>query len=364
MSNVHRLHEPDQTAQACEWLARLERGMTGDERRQLTHWLSLDKGHHRALMDAASLWDKMDSLSRLADLFPKPIPRQTNTFAWTLALAAAALLAIGIGLSIAGPAVWSPGDQTTGITSHTVASRTRGSDATHTAGTGKYAQVFETAIGEHSTVRLPDGSELTLNTNSRVHAEFANGRRVLQLERGEVFVKVAHDATRPFLVLAGERVVRAVGTTFNVEIKHDQKVEVIVTEGRVLIGVVDRNAPPHEAEWLERFDTPVAAGERVLLGSEPSKVQEIKPDEIDVKLSWRAGNIVFHGEPLEEALDEIERYTKVTFVIQDEKLKTIRVAGLFKAGDVDGLLETLRRNFNIAYERVGAERIVLKQRQE
>jgi transmembrane sensor len=219
-------------------------------------------------------------------------------------------------------------------------------------------QVFETAVGEHSTIRLIDGSELTLNTNSRVRAEFGPAGRILRLERGELFVRVAHDASRPLTVLAGDRLVRAVGTAFNVEITPGQLVEVIVTDGKVLIGVA-KTAATTEAAWVEDFSTPVLAGQRVVLGDEKPAVEQLESTEIDVKLSWREGNLVFHGEPLAEALGEIERYTRVTFVIRDEELKTVRIAGLFKAGDVDGLLATLRENFNISYERIGAEQIVL-----
>jgi transmembrane sensor len=96
------------------------------------------------------------------------------------------------------------------------------------------------------------------------------------------------------------------------------------------------------------------------LGQVNDAPQPIAADEIDVRLSWRDGNLIFRGQPLIEALNEIERYTPVEFVITDEKLKTVRVAGMFKAGDVEGLLETLRQNFNITYERVGTETIVIK----
>lgn len=338
MSNIHKLSDPDEAAaSACVWLARIDRGLSKDEDRELKDWLSQDHRHAAALLRTASLWDKMDTLSRLADLFPEPAPPPNRArLKLTFALAIPGLVALAIGLFMsrfhAPPVV------------------------TDLA----YSQAFETAIGEHSTVRLPDGTELTLNTNSRVQAEFKADGRTLRLEKGEFFVHVARDPGRPLTVFAGDKLVRAVGTSFNVEIKDSQHVEVIVTEGKVLIGIADKKAPESQTAWLEQFDSSVVAGQRVLLSDQHKEVQDIGADEIDVKLAWRAGNLVFHGEPLADALGEIERYTPVTFVIKDEELKTIRVAGLFKAGDVEGLLETLRRNFNISYERVGAERIVLK----
>ena len=55
-------------------------------------------------------------------------------------------------------------------------------------------------------------------------------------------------------------------------------------------------------------------------------------------------------------------YTSVEFVFLDEEAKRIRVAGLFRAGDVKELLIALRENFNITYERVGNYRILLSSR--
>jgi len=80
---------------------------------------------------------------------------------------------------------------------------------------------------------------------------------------------------------------------------------------------------------------------------------------VAVKLSWRKGNLIFRGESLEEAVREVERYTPVEFVFLDQDLKKIRVAGLFKAGDVRGLLATLRENFDIVYQYTDDQTVLL-----
>jgi len=75
---------------------------------------------------------------------------------------------------------------------------------------------FQTAIGEQAAVALPDGSSFDPNTNSRIWVDYSQRQRVIRLERGEAFFKVAHDTQRPFWVRAGDYWVRAVGTAFNV----------------------------------------------------------------------------------------------------------------------------------------------------
>jgi transmembrane sensor len=342
MSNVYRFTErEDSTTAACEWLAKIDRGLSVQEESELRQWLAANPNHRPSLIESAAMWDRMGSLARLADLFPKPAPRRTRFAARGLILAAASLAGIAVLLLV----LLNP-------------LRQREPQAAVTA--RGYHQLLETAVGEHSTIRLPDGSELTLNTNSRVLADFDGGARSLRLERGEVYVKVAHDETRPLTVWARDRVVRAVGTAFNVEITERERVEVIVTEGKVLIGIVKADAPTSDVAWLESTTTPVAAGQQALLDGPSQAVEAIDAQDVEVKLSWREGNIVFHDEPLAQALGEIARYTRVEFIIRDEKLKTVRVAGLFRAGDVEGLLQTLRENFNISYERIGADKIVLK----
>ena len=97
--------------------------------------------------------------------------------------------------------------------------------------------LYQTAIGEHSTVTLSDGSELILNTNTRVMVSYTQAARLIHLTRGEVHVSVAKDPQRPLSVIAGKKYIQAIGTEFNIEITDRQNIELIVTEGKVRVGV-------------------------------------------------------------------------------------------------------------------------------
>ena len=85
--------------------------------------------------------------------------------------------------------------------------------------------VYETAIGEQSTVHLTDGTQLVLNTNSLVEVHYTNRDRLIRLERGEIHVQVAHDKARSLSVIAGDTIVRAVGTAFSLEIASNHKLD-------------------------------------------------------------------------------------------------------------------------------------------
>jgi len=77
-------------------------------------------------------------------------------------------------------------------------------------------QEFRTALGEQRSVLLADGSRATLNTASTIEVILQKGRREVRLVQGEALFEVAHDATRPFVVRAGNALLKDVGTQFNV----------------------------------------------------------------------------------------------------------------------------------------------------
>ena len=65
------------------------------------------------------------------------------------------------------------------------------------------------------------------------------------------------------------------------------------------------------------------------------------------------------GETLDEALAEVSRYTTTKFELNGEELTKIKVAGYFKANDIDGLVTSLSTNFNIKFEKMSNDSIRL-----
>ena len=347
MSNVRELPRPNRTHdEAGTWIARIDRGLTATERQVLGEWLAADPDNERMFLQMARLWDRMDVLSHLADVSPAG-PRTPARLPrlWATAATVTLVAALGVWLSLLNLSQEEMGE---------------GAVSAHLS-------TYQTEIGQQASYELPDSTRLILNTDTLVRIEYADSYRLLTLERGEIHVAVAPDRDRPLSVVVGGKIVRAVGTEFNVEITSDQKVELVVTDGVVMVGVVDSNVPAADSGKplaLARLPLLVAAGESMLIDTNHDELDKVetktlKDEDIAVKLSWREGNVIFRGEPLEEALAEIGRYTAVEFVFLDESSKKVRIAGLFKAGDVEGLLLALRQNFNITYERVGDDKVLL-----
>ena len=334
---VHLPQKDRRYDEASQWIARLDRQLSDEELAALRAWIAEHPDNEAVLLEMAALWDKMDALKRLSSLFPAPVPRSRHASLY--ALASVAMLAV---VSVCLWLFW-------------------GSIAPHRAATDS-AFVYQTHLGEHSSVTLQDGTQMVLNTNSRVRVKYTSSARLLTLERGEVFVEVARDKSRPLSVIAAGQIVQAVGTAFNVEINNDRDIELIVVEGKVKVGAQQVSAhigQPPSPEISPPTERTVVAGESINLISPKKKVKPVSSEDIEARLSWRRGNLVFRGESLEDAVREIERYTPVEFVFKDEDLKKIRVAGLFRAGDVDGLLATLKENFNINYRYTDNRRVEL-----
>src|SRR5690606_34195438 len=79
-------------------------------------------------------------------------------------------------------------------------------------------QAFRTELGQRSTVTLPDGSVVTLNTDTVVRTRADGERRLVYLDKGQAFFEVAKDPRRPFVVTAAGRTVTALGTAFDVRV--------------------------------------------------------------------------------------------------------------------------------------------------
>ena len=209
MGKVHRLPSTaDAEREASAWFARMNADdVTVDDRTRFEAWVRADSCNAQAYAEVCATWQELVksgplvravSFGQVMNAAAAPPSRGRRWMA--IALAA------GIGAIVLGGA-WNLYKQQ--------------------AETG-----FQTAIGEHAAVALSDGSSFDLNTNSRVLVDYSERTRVILLERGEAFFKVAHDTQRPFWVHAGNSWVRAVGTAFNVYLRPTGPV-VTVSEGTV-----------------------------------------------------------------------------------------------------------------------------------
>ncbi|MDM3870739.1 FecR domain-containing protein [Porticoccus sp. W117] len=322
--------------QAADWISAMDRGLSDGENGALQDWLSESPLHGETLVHYASAWDLMDILSPIRELLPLDAAvnsakeSKRRWFGWPVAAACASLLAIAVLLfmenSTPDPAL-----------------------------KPLFTAVYQTEVGEQSEVVLPDQSRLKLNTGSRLKVTFSDQSRQVELISGEAYFEVAKNPQLPFVVIARDRAITAVGTAFNIELRDKQSVEVLVTEGKVAITDPPMTETPdsHVAIAVEQA-VYLSGGQKIQLdGVDYGPVTPVEEFDLESSLAWQQGMIVFQGESLHQALAEISRYTAVDFKIIDDQIRDIEVGGYFKAGDTEQLLFVLGENFAIHSELEG-----------
>jgi transmembrane sensor len=129
---------------------------------------------------------------------------------------------------------------------------------------------FQTQLGEQLTVRLGEGSRVTLNTDSKIAVRLQADRRIVDLLQGEALFEVAHDATRPFDVHVGKTLLRDLGTRFDVD-RRQHGVSAAEATAWTRRSVVFRRRPMHEvAAEFNRYNR-----EHIEIRSPALQAQEI-----------------------------------------------------------------------------------------
>lgn len=302
--------------EASAWLARLEsEGASEGDRKAHARWLEQSAVNREEYEGARRIWSLAGRMSDPALVEPTQreewanprspwrgirVGSERSPAIW--AVAAALILTFGLGIYLL---VASAGDH-----------------------------LYQTAVGEKREIVLPDGSSVTLNTNSRLRVPKWIDSRRLALERGEAFFSVAHQPDRAFIVEAAGGAVRALGTKFNIRI-DSARATVAIVEGRVEVSLPARSDVGTQRAIL-------VAGEDAVYGSDGSFT---KPEKhgIERLVAWRTGKFVFEGATLEEVVREVSRYWDGKVIIADAELKELRITGTFATNRIPELLQTLEK---------------------
>ena len=316
--------------QAVQWFLRVQNGeLTQSERAEFASWQMVE-ANSSAYAAVSGIWRSIDKVSHAPEVLGEiasglaEVSRKRAYFTSGIAACIALLFLAALANSM---------DAVLAIM-HTAFDKASLSET-----------VFETDLGERSTVTLSDGSVLSLNTASSAHVLFDAKERKIVLARGQASFRVAKNQARPFVVYAGDRRVVATGTEFDVRLDRAM-VEVTLVEGHVAVrqGV---NAFDHGGAKTVDLN----AGERLVAkaGSTASVVGQV---DLESVTSWTSGKLVFLDMKLVDAIAEVNRYTKTPLILADAALADLRISGVFYAGQPAEFARTLAelRSVSIAYE--------------
>lgn len=328
-------------AEAAAWIARLHGpNRTAEAEAGFRRWLSEDAEHAAAFELLTDVWEKSARLRRRP--FEQVASWELPGFRLTATRAVFASFAIALVAAVA-----------TFFYLHTDA--------------------VVTGVGEQRTLVLEDGTRVYLNTDTELVEHYDKVARRIELRKGEAMFEVAKNRNWPFIVTAGDRQVRALGTAFVVR-RERENVAVTLVEGKVTvspIGISEDLArrsvpptfPPRVADTQDRPSNPeekptitLTPGDRLTFVT--AEAPKIDRPAIEKVTAWQRGKVALDDTPLSDAVAEMNRYSTTRLVVEDPETAAIRVSGIFRAGDQVDFARAVARTYSLKI-REGPREIVL-----
>jgi transmembrane sensor len=329
-------HEAIETT-AAAWLARQDNApaWTRKEERELQAWLDEHVAHRVAWLRLRQAWSRANVL-RAADRTPNDVNASAG---WH-----------GIHLSNAGKR---RGRFAASAVAAIVAAVVY---LTHAPEQGVYErEQFVTAVGARQGVTLADGSRVMLNSRTRASVAISRNERKFWLDEGEAFFEIQHDASRPFVLMAGNDRITVLGTKFVVRRSGDLT-RVTVVEGRVKFEPDAATRPagsPDNASVLTPNHSAISNAGSVLVGEKTAQ-------ETERELSWRAGRLEFVDRPLADIAAEFNRYNRRQLVV-DDTAAGLLLSGRFDMYNVDGFVRSVQTGFGVVARTEGEQiRLTMK----
>lgn len=293
-------------AAASAWLARLQRDdVTERDGLDFEAWLAAAPANRSAYQRTLALWHEFETcadgvLAELAVDARRPASRRAPTRRWLVAGGASAMAA-GLAVAVL-PSLLAPPEPET----------------------------YATGKGQHRKVTLPDGSVVDLNAETRLSVSFSRSARRVELADGQAIFDVTHDERRPFTVEASGRIVRVVGTQFDVRSRQGD-LRVTVAHGKVQV------RPSATAASGRTFL--LTPGQRLEIGrTGVETLQTVDPQEA---LDWRTGRLVYRAEPLANVVADLNRQFVEQIEISDPALGEMPITGVIVLDDQAAVMARL-----------------------
>ena len=218
-----------------------------------------------------------------------------------------------------------------------------------------------TKKGSKSFIKLPDGTQVWLNADSKLtfKEDFGGKTREVSLN-GEAFFDVFHDAEHPFTIHTGKADVKVLGTTFNLRnYSLDKTMEATLIKGKIEVTLTDR---PDEKIIIHPQEKIIISKENVSFFNNQSVHGNIKPiidrvvvttvtlkDSLVAETGWMKDKMVFVNQPLEKIAEELERKFAVTVLFKTNTVKDYRYTGVFDKESVNEIFHIIQLSRKINY---------------
>jgi transmembrane sensor len=193
----------------------------------------------------------------------------------------------------------------------------------------------KTNYGEILNIKLQDGSDVTLNSNSSL-SYYKNESRKVWLS-GEAFFQVDKKVVTnaKFWVFTDDLSVEVYGTSFNVNTKK-KKTDVFLEEGSI---------------WLKLkngIDKKMIPGNYISYSSKKNEILEDKNVFNPItKTSWKDGSLLFENLSLEKAMEKIEESYGFAIVFKEDKSKNILITGAVPITNIDICIKAIEKSVDV-----------------
>ncbi len=172
--------------------------------------------------------------------------------------------------------------------------------------------------GGEYLLTLADGTKVWLNSESSLKypVQFVSDNREVELI-GEAYFEVAHDASKPFLVKAGNAEVKVLGTKFNISsYTNEACLATTLVEGSVEFNMLGKT------QLLKPgFQIQVKKGENNF---------QLNKVETEFYTSWTEGVFRFKNQPLEKICNQFSRWYNVEFLFTEDEYRELKFTGAVK----------------------------------
>ncbi len=203
--------------------------------------------------------------------------------------------------------------------------------------------MVETRVGEKMNLTLPDGTEVNLNSKSKLTypERFSKNERSLQLD-GEAFFKVTHNAQKPFIVKTNVVNVKVLGTEFDLKAFPEEKVvNATLVKGKI------RLEKEKDGKIFSLVE--INPSERATYYADQDKIEVNKEDNLEKYIAWKDGKLVFMNAPIEEVVKKLELWYNVSVIVNSESLKQAHFTMTFTTESIEQVLNLLQISYPIKY---------------
>ncbi|MCR2745552.1 FecR family protein [Limnobacter parvus] len=203
---------------------------------------------------------------------------------------------------------------------------------------------FQTAVGEIKNVKLGDGTQLTLDTNTHLEVQYTRARRTVEISRGQVRFDVQRDPGRPFTVTVPQARVQVLGTLFDVRWTPDHSTPtgpvVTVKQGHVAVEHSIKNNGLPFNDYAHR--TELVAVQQLALDAKGKTIslQNLQSRSLP---EWTLHRITVVNTRLDELLVELNRYSSTPWQLGHKELASLKVSASFDVRNKQAISEVLNQ---------------------